>query len=214
MKALIALSLGLAFLGAVGRAQEETAAEQPKTEQPVTTVAPAVTTATDPPDRGFWRDLISPRALLATAPGTILDQLHEFPKEWGDGVPAAEKRAASLYGQFVIGDLIERGVKAIDKENTRYRRRGEGNFFRRMDHIIVFTVVARKPEGGYTPAYSTLANDYGSWAIATLWSPHSLRNPASIFEWGTGNVGVRAGGNFLREFWPDVKSVFRKKKKQ
>jgi hypothetical protein len=212
MKALFALCLGFVFLGAVGRAQDETATEQPKTAQPLTPVAPVVTTATDSPDHGFWRDLISPRALLATAPGTILDQLHEFPKEWGEGVPAAEKRAASLYGQFVIGDLIERGVRAIDKENTHYRRRVEGNFFLRMEHAIVFTVVARRPDGGYTPAYSTLANDYGSWAIATLWSPHTLRNPASIFEWGTGNVGVRAGGNFLREFWPDVKSIFRKKK--
>jgi hypothetical protein len=213
MKVLFALCFGLAFLGAVGRAQDETAADQPKTQQPVTPATPAVTTPVDPPDHGFWMDLISPRALLATAPGTLLDQIHEFPREWGVGAAGAEKRAASLYGQFVIGDMIERGVKAIDKENTRYRRRGEGNFFQRMDHVIVFTVVARKPDGGYTPAYSTLANDYGSWAIATLWSPHSLRNPASIFEWGTGNVGVRAGGNLLREFWPDVKGIFRKNKK-
>src|ERR1700677_622335 len=122
MKAPFALCLGLAFLGVVGRAQEGAAAEQPKAEQPITAVTPAVSTPTDPPDHGFWMDLISPRALLATAPGTILDQLHQFPKEWGEGVPAAEKRAASLYGQFVIGDLIERGVKSIDKENTRYRR--------------------------------------------------------------------------------------------
>jgi hypothetical protein len=220
MKALFALCLGLAFLGAVGRAQDQAASEQPKleqpkTERPVAPVTPAVSaTPDDPPDHGFWRDLISPRAFLATAPGTILDQIHEFPKEWGEGVPAAEKRAASLYGQFVIGDLIERGVKAIDKENTHYRRLATGNFFRRTGYAIAFTVTARKPDGGYTPAYSTLANDYGSWAIATLWSPHSLRNPASIFEWGTGNVGVRAGGNFLREFWPDVKSIFRKKPKQ
>jgi hypothetical protein len=179
---------------------------------PVPVVVPvAVTPVPDPPqDRSFWGDLISPRALLATAPGTLLDQIHEFPKEWGKGLSGAEKRAASLYGQFVVGDLIERGVKAIDKENTHYIRRGQGNFFRRMENAIVFTVVARTPNG-YSPAYSTLANDYGSWAIATLWSPKSLRNPASIFEWGTGNVGVRAGGNFLREFWPDVKSMFRKK---
>jgi hypothetical protein len=222
MKALFALCLGLAFLGAVSRAQDQTVTEQPKPEQPkpeqprperpVAPVTPAVSTP-DPPDHGFWRDLISPRALLATAPGTLLDQIHEFPREWGTGVAGAEKRAASLYGQFVIGDLIERGVRAIDKENTHYRRLATGNFFRRTGHAIVFTVVARKPDSGYTPAYSTLANDYGSWAIATLWSPHSLRNPASIFEWGTGNVGVRAGGNFLREFWPDLKSIFRKSKK-
>jgi hypothetical protein len=156
-------------------------------------------------------DLISPRALLATAPGTLLDQIHEFPKQWGDGLNGAEKRAASLYGQFVIGDIIERGVKAIDHENTHYRRLAEGNFFKRTGHAIAFTVVARTP-GGFSPAYATLANDYGSWAIATLWSPRSLHGPESIVEWGTGNVGVRAGGNFLREFWPDIKSVFHKNK--
>lgn len=215
MKALLVLCLGFACLSTVARAQDQTVTDPPATEQPKpdTPVAPVTPVASnpDPPDHGFWKDLISPRALLATAPGTLLDQIHEFPKEWGNGLPGAEKRAASLYGQFVIGDLIERGVKMIDKESTHYRRLATGNFFRRTGHVIAFTVVARKPDGGFSPAYSTLANDYGSWAIATLWSPHSLQNAASIFEWGTGNVGVRAGGNLLREFWPDVKSIFKKK---
>ena len=91
-----------------------------------------------------------------------------------------------------------------------------------------------RPRGGYLPGHFgepagwgdaligvtapfvaiATARRWRGWrAIATLWSPHSLRNPASIFEWGTGNVGVRAGGNLLREFWPDVKSVFHKTKK-
>jgi len=213
MKALFLLYIVFAVLTAVGRAQEAAVADPPHTDQPVAPVTPAVSTSPEPAFSGFFKDLISPRALLATAPGTLLDQIHQFPKEWGTGVEGAEKRAASLYGQFVIGDLIERSVRAIDKENAHYRRLGAGNFFTRTGHAIAFTVTARKPDGSFTPAYSTLANDYGSWAIATLWSPRSLRNPGSVFEWGTGNVGVRAGGNFLREFWPDVKSIFGKKSK-
>jgi hypothetical protein len=217
MKTLFAICVGFCVLGGVALAQE-TVPDPPKTEQPADPTAPATAVApvaTTPPASafsGFFKDLVSPRALLATAPGTVLDEIHEFPKQWGEGVPAAEKRAASLYGQFVVGDIIERSVKAIDKENTRYRRLGQGNFFLRFEHAVAFTVVARTPDGGFCPAYSTLANDYGSWAIATLWSPRSLRNPESIFEWGTGNVGVRAGGNFLREFWPDVKGIFKKSK--
>jgi hypothetical protein len=231
MKALFVLCLGLASLGAVAHAQDaivaeqtvpdqpvpdqpKTAPDQPKADQPtapVAAVTPPVSASSKSAFSGFFEDLVSPRALLATAPGTLLDQIHEFPKQWGSGARGAEKRAASLYGQFVIGDLIERSVKAIDKEDTRYRRLGAGNFFTRTGHAVAFTVVARTPNG-FSPAYSTLANDYGSWAIATLWSPRSLRNPESIFEWGTGNVGVRAGGNFLREFWPDVKGLFRKSK--
>ncbi len=189
------------------RAQEETATGLSAPEQSAVALP-------QPPEsafHGFISDLYSPKALLATAPGAAMDQLHTFPKEWGEGTRALEKRAGSLYGQFVIGDFLERSVCAIDHESTRFTRRGDGGFFPRMAHVIVETVVARKPDGSRLPAYSMLANDYGSWAIATLWSPRSLRTPGSIFEWGTGNVGVRAGGNLVREFWPDVKSLFKKK---
>jgi hypothetical protein len=171
---------------------------------------PAVDPKEQPVERSFAKDLISPQALLATVPGALIDQFHRFPTGWREGAGGLAERAASLYGQYVIGDAIERGVKAMDHENTRYIRRGDGNFFARMGHIICFTVVATKPDGSYMPAYSALANDYGSWAIATLWSPARYRTPGSIFEWGGANVGVRAAGNLFREFWPDIKSAFRK----
>lgn len=188
-------------------AQEESASEPPKTDSAAAIAQPPQPSAF----RGFFSDLVSPKALLATAPGAILDQLHPFPKEWGEGTKAAEKRVASLYGQFVIGDFLERSVCAIDGESTKFTRRGDGGFFPRFAHVVVDTVTAHTRGGGRMPAYSMLANDYGSWAIATLWSPPSLRTPRSIFGWGTGNVGVRAGGNLFREFWPDIKTVFKKK---
>jgi hypothetical protein len=206
-KALLALYVCLSSASLALRAQEENASAPP------TPVVPAPVNAPKPASAysGFLSNLYSPKALLATAPGAILDQLHPFPVEWGEGTHAVEKRVGSLYAQFVIGDFLERSVCAIDHENTRFARRGTGGFFPRMAHIIVDTVVASKPDGSRLPAYSMLANDYGSWAIATLWSPPSLRTTGSIFKWGTGNVGVRAGGNLVREFWPDVKSIFRKK---
>jgi hypothetical protein len=60
-------------------------------------------------------------------------------------------------------------------------------------------------------AWSLPANAYGSWAIATLWSPREYRSAASIAEWGTAGLGGTAGLNFFREFWPDLKSVFQRK---
>ena len=78
--------------------------------------------------------------------------------------------------------------------------------------ILTDTVTARKPDGRRTVALSTPANAYGSWAIATLWSPREFRNAESIFEWGTAGMGVSAGTNLAREFWPDLKGIFHKKK--
>jgi hypothetical protein len=155
--------------------------------------------------------LFSMAALTSTVPGAILQQVHDWPDEWGRKRLGFEKRLGSLYGQFVVGVLIEDGVKAIHQEDTRYRRLGQGNVFKRTAHVITDTVTARKPDGSRTAALSMVANDYGSWAIATLWSPREFRNAESIFEWGTAGVGVSAGTNFLREFWPDLKSIFRKK---
>ena len=46
--------------------------------------------------------------------------------------------------------------------------------------MITDTVTARKPDGSRTMAYSLPANAYGSWAIATLWSPREFRNAEAL----------------------------------
>jgi hypothetical protein len=165
-----------------------------------------------PPHKPILKRLFSMQALTATVPGAVLQQVHDWPNEWGKKRLGFEKRLGSLYGQFVVGVLIEDGVKAIHREDTRYRRLGQGNFFKRTGHVITDTVTARRSDGSRTVALSMPANAYGSWAIATLWSPREFRNAESIFEWGTAGVGVSAGTNLVKEFWPDLKSIFHKKK--
>jgi hypothetical protein len=174
--------------------------------------ATAKATPSIPPHKPILKRLFSMQALTATVPGAILQQVHDWPGEWGKKRLGFEKRLGSLYGQFVIGALIEDGVKAIHHEDTRYRRLGRGDFFKRMGHVITDTVTARKPDGSRTVALSMPANAYGSWAIATLWSPRELRTAGSIFEWGSAGVGTSAATNLAREFWPDLKGIFHKKK--
>lgn len=154
--------------------------------------------------------LFSVEAVTSTLPGAALEQLHDWPGEWGTHPVGFAKRVGSLYGQFVIGVAIEDSIKALDHEDTHYTRMGQGNVFRRTAHVITGTVLAHKPDGSRMPAWSLAANSYGSWAIATLWSPREYRNGRSIAEWGTAGIGVTAGLNFLREYWPDVKALFRK----
>ncbi len=161
----------------------------------------------------FWKRMFTLEAFTATVPGAVVEQLHDWPNEWPRNRFGLGKRVASLYGQFVVGAAIEDGVRALDKEDTAYRRLGTGNFFRRTGHVISGTLVARRPGDRHTFAFSVAANAYGSWAIATLWSPPELRNARSIFGWGSANMGSFAMGNFVREFWPDFKAVFHRKPK-
>ena len=200
--------LGLAGIGLAQENPGSGIAPQPAPviapeSAPVATSSPSPAAQT--PQKPFYKKLFTTQAVMSTLPGAAVQQFHDWPGEWGKSGAGFEKRAASLYGQFVIGALIEDGVKTVHKEDTRYRRLGEGNFFKRTGHAITTTFVAHRPDGTGTPAFSVLANSYGSWAIATLWSPREFRTPGSIAQWGTAGLGVTVVADVLREFWPDLK---------
>lgn len=175
-------------------------------------VCRAQDTGPDEAQRPCFKRWFSLEAVGATVPGAVLKQVMGWPEAWGRTRPGFEKRAGSLYAQFVIGTSIEDGVKVLHKEDTRYRRLGKGSLFRRTRHGIAGAVTAGKPGGGRTVAWSLAANAYGSSAIATLWSPAEYRTAGSILERGAVSMAETAGTNLLKEFWPDFKRLFRKRK--
>lgn len=203
----------LACLGAaLACAQEAPApAVQPEADAPAPVAQPAEPIRNQRRFVDSLKRLFSLQAVTSTLPAAGIQQLHDWPDEWGNHGSGFGKRVASLYGQFVIGVAIEDSIKAIDHEDTHFSRLGQGNFFRRTAHVVTGTILAHKPDGTRMVAWSLPANAYGSWAIATLWSPREYRTAGSIFEWGSAGMGATAGLNMFREFWPDLKSAFRRK---
>jgi hypothetical protein len=195
----------------LGRGQDGNSPPSPAPDPDVTAAA----APEPPPQKPFFKRLFTVEAVTSTLPGAILQQVHDWPSEWGKDRLGFEKRVGSLYGQFVIGVMIEDGVRAIHPEDDRFHRKGDGGFFPRFAHVIADTVTAARPDGsGRTIAFAMPANAYGSWAIATLWSPKEYRNAASILEWGSAGMGTVAIGNLFREFGPDLLSILHKKKNQ
>lgn len=165
-----------------------------------------------PPPASVYKDLFGLGTLAQTMAASLSDQARHFPGEWGHrGRHGYDKRLASEYGQVAIGNLIESGVQRLHKEDPRYFRDGQGSFFRRTGHVIGNTVVVHTTDGGRTVSLALPASAYGSWAIATAWSPDSLHGPVSILHWGSANLGMKMAGNFVREFWPDVKAAFKRR---
>ena len=153
----------------------------------------------------FIRKLFGPQAILETVPGAAFDTARGFPRQWGRGGSGIEKRLGSQYGQFVVGETIELGVSALHREDPRYFRMADGNFGPRLLHALESTVIVRGAGGSKTIGLARLANVYGSWAIATSWNPPDQRNLGKIAASGTFGIGIKAGSNVFREFWPDVK---------
>ena len=62
--------------------------------------------------------LFSVEAVTSTLPAAGVEQLHDWPGEWGRHGSGFAKRVGSLYAQFIIGVAIEDSVKAIHHEDT------------------------------------------------------------------------------------------------
>jgi hypothetical protein len=158
------------------------------------------------------QNLFSLSTFQRTLTSTLSDQIRHFPDQWGHGAThGLGKRAASEYGQVASENLIESEVQRLHKEDPRYFRRGQGNLFRRTWHVVENTVVVHSTDGGRTVSLALPAAAYGSWAIAMRWSPADLRTTGSFFHWGSSNVVMKMAGNFVREFWPDVKGALRRR---
>jgi hypothetical protein len=94
--------------------------------------------------------------------------------------------------------------------DSRYRRSQAERFWPRLGHALFSTVAASKGEGGYALGVPTLAGTYGAAFAANLWYPHSKNSPQDALVRGTVSLGCTAGKNVLKEFWPDLKRLFKR----
>ena len=216
----IPLRAWLYLFAAAALAQEPAAAPAAQVEAAAVlpaeaVVAPPAEAVVAPPqwsDRGrvFFKKLFGPQAVLETVPATIFDTARNFPRQWGRGGYGIAKRVGSQYGQFAIGEAIELGVSALHREDPRYFRMAGQPFGRRLGHALKSTVIVRGANGSDTIGLARLADVYGAWAIATLWNPPDQRNIQQIMKYGTLGLGIKAGSNVFREFWPDVKKKLKR----
>lgn len=212
----------LLFVCGLAAGQETAAATKddaqqpaPVPEAPKAAAAVEAQLAVTPPswtDRRnvFFRKLVGPQAFIETVPGAIFDTARGFPGQWGRSGLGFAKRLGSQYGQFIVGEFIEAGVSVLHREDPRYFRMPGERFGKRLGHALSGTFVVRGAHGGRTLAVGRLANIYGSWAIATFWNPADQRNAVKIFGNGSLGIGIKAGSNVFREFWPDVKKRLKK----
>lgn len=159
--------------------------------------------------RVFLKRLFGPQAILETILGAAFDTARGFPAQWPRAGTGFAKRVGSQYEQFLAGETIELGVSVLHHEDPRYFRMSDATFGRRLGHALAATVVVRGADGSRTIGLARLANVYGSWEIASSWNPPQQRNVWKIAGNGTLGLGLKAGSNLFREFWPDVKHRFR-----
>jgi hypothetical protein len=139
---------------------------------------------------------------------TALEQAGLIKNPWGSGIDAMAISTASQFGRSFVYQNVAFGIRALDHEDPRYFRLGEGGGWTRAKWALLQTVVARNDKGRWMPAYSRFAADFSAPLVSGAWMPgpysasHELRS-------GAYSVGLNALSNLFQEFLPDLKRKLR-----
>jgi hypothetical protein len=154
----------------------------------------------------YIKSSVSPFSVLRAAAGAAVTQATNTPHEWGQGAAGFGRRLASAFGKHLVKKAIQYPVARLTHEALGYQRSDQTEFKLRLRHALIATVYTTKTTTGKkTVSTSEIAGAFGSGLISRLWQPASVRTVGYGFLSGGITLGVDAGSNVLREFWPDIR---------
>ena len=125
---------------------------------------------------------------------------------WGQGMKGFGKRYAAALGDQTIGPLMSTGVfPTLFHEDPRYFQLGKGGFKHRFAYSMERLIVARSDSGHAQFNYSEFVGNAAAAGLSNIYYPAQDRNVAGNVSRYATQIAVDALGNFLKEFWPDMK---------
>jgi hypothetical protein len=154
----------------------------------------------------LWvKNSVAPSAFLGSAFGAGIAQATNSPSGYGQGAEGYGKRfgaamathaTTEFAGTFVIASLA--------RQDPRYFVHGQGTFGQRFGHAISRVVVAPNDGGGYGFNWGGVFGPLVGETVANAYLPVHEQTGARTAQRYAVELGVKAGTNVLREFWPDI----------
>jgi len=143
-----------------------------------------------------------------------ISQAEDSEPGYGQGWLGYGKRFGAIFGDTTIENFMVGAVfPSILRQDPRYFQKGKGGFAHRMGYALSRILVTRGDSGREQFNASEIFGSALAAGIST-YSYHprgdkTVDNALSV--WGT-QVGLDALGNTVKEFWPDIRRKFSRKK--
>lgn len=142
----------------------------------------------------------------------LLYQLENQNPSFGQGTAGYAKRFAASYGDQMIGNMMTEGfVPVLTHEDPRYFRLGDGTKKQRIVYALTRILVTRTDSGHTMFNFAEVGGNSIAVAVSNAWYPDT-RTVHDNAEKLCIQLATDAFSNVLKEFWPDVKRHFQKKK--
>lgn len=192
---------GLSVAAILAAAALSAQAADPSQQSP-----PPQQTPKQPTAGQYVKHIAGPEAVVFAGAGAGITQATNTPHEWGQGAEGFGKRFGSALAKHAVKSAIAFPVAKLRHEVLGYERSTDTRFRPRLEHALLATVYTRKTTtGAKTVNTHEIAGAIGSGLISRLWQPASVRSVGFGFMSAGITIGVDAGTNVLREFWPDIR---------
>lgn len=155
---------------------------------------------------------IGRRALTRLGISAVFSHAVNRPREWGRNIGGLGKRVGSSFGILAIKNSVQFTVGYIRHEEFGYQASGKVGFKPRLAYALLSTVRTRDTRSHERKwATGKISGVLASGMISRLWQPMRLRTVSSGFSSAGVSLGIDAGTNVIREFWPEIRHPRRKK---
>lgn len=153
----------------------------------------------------FLDDSISGHAIAGSAAAAGLDQAFNWYAGYGQGAAGYGKRfgaqmardsSSNFFGTFLLATALH--------QDPRFFVRSDPTFWTAVEYSLHRLVITRDDTGAEVVNSSGLIGPLAGEALANTYLPVESRTVGSTFARYASDIGWRAAGNFLREYWPTL----------
>ena len=149
----------------------------------------------------YVKDTVGPFRLARTAFSAGLDQWHDTPEEWEQGMKGYGRRYASSLGRNLVQQTVTYGLDEALGQDSGFQRSNKEGVGARVKHAFLETITSRTKSGNRVLSAPRLAGVYTGAIVATeTWYPerYSYKDGLRI---GTNTLITSFGINLVREFF-------------
>ena len=165
---------------------------------------------TQPPPGKVVKQAFSPMAVVRSAAGAGVSQATNTPSQWGQGAAGYGRRVGSGFAGHLVKVGIQYPLARLMHEEFGYHRSNKQGFKARLFYALEAVVITHKTTTEKaTVSTSELSGAFGAGLISRLWQPASTKGVLHGFAAGGIMLAADAGGNVVREFWPEIRHPHR-----
>ena len=139
-------------------------------------------------------------------------QLTNSNRAFGQGAAGFGQYFGASYAGFVVGNYMTEAVfPSLLHQDPRYFRRGTGGRWSRLGYAVGQTLWTHDDSGRRQFNYSEWLGNSTAVAISNAYYADNRTAKDNVSQLGV-QIGVDAAANVLKEFYPDIRRKFRRKR--